>query len=61
MIRGWKNIAKVLDVRTVKTARKLVKKYKIPVILLNGRVCIVRSVFERYMLILTEETYSREK
>jgi hypothetical protein len=47
MIWGWRGIAKALNVKDLRTARKIAARYDMPILKINGwRVCISRESFD---------------
>jgi hypothetical protein len=45
---GWKEIAKALGIQTCKTVKKKAKKYKMPILYLDGRPTITTKALERW-------------
>ena len=45
---GWKEIAKACGIKTSKTIKKKAKKYKMPIVYLDGRPTVTEKAIEKW-------------
>ncbi len=48
ILNGWKDICKAWGIKSVKTMKKKVKKYKIPLVWMDGKPTISRPLLLSY-------------
>jgi len=61
LLTGWKDIAHAMGLKSERTARKWARKYRMPIVRIEGKPTVIVAVFERWWIHLHEIGIKKKK